>query len=1115
MTTQILISSSVDERSGSFSIRNPRPDCDSSTRDSINSGSGHFPLYQLSSSITRTQRDKTTQAFDVAKLQFDAIGLVGRQREIAILADSFDRLLKSNQEAGDTNDSRQVILLKGESGTGKTALARTLEKATKKRGKGHFVSTKCDHKFKENTPFSGISGVCNGMVQSLLEKSDFQVDILQDELSQNLDPDHLDLLEPMIPLLHELRTNRREGEKIEPVKNFPGPKATTVKVSSVVQPHSEPKANMSILTLALRRIIRILISALGPVVVFLDDLQWSDQRSLELLKYILEDDGIQQLMIIGCYRSDEVDKTHCCRRTIQNLYEAVRLKRKFALKEITVENLPLEPTDYYIRELLNVSDSRKTQGLSSICYKRTLGNVFFLRVFLTSLYDAGLIQFNFNLLQWIWDEKRIELETAATENVVNLLKSKMNEFSDHLLLLLKITSCLGNKFRRSTIEPLWNSLQVNTDVLLEDTIRVAIEEMFIEIYEEGFYRFVHDKVQEAASELIPAEEFSIFQKRIGMCLYRELYDDEWGSNVFVVADLLNNDSKYSPEAAGLNLAAARKAMELSAFQSASRYVECGLQNLTDIEIWDGKRVLWDGQNFNLALQLHTIGAEAEACLGNIEKAEDYCTAVMAQENATPIDKTRAYKVMIEQMHQLTRHEESFVLCLQMLRELGNDYPKSRVHQQLKAMMYMRQIKKRYLPKKEEIDQMSFAADPKVRETVRMMVVALPSIMAMEEKSIYVLTCCQGVRLTKRHGLTEFTGSLFASFANVLMHRYGDWATAKDVAEAALAIQFRLDSNYTRTSTLSKASFTVLGWVKPLKVVWSNLVEVYRIGMLSGNIDGAAYGMFTALLCHFFSGTSLKSVKDDLEIYTPQVEALKIQSVVLHMHGLWQVVLDLIHGRSGRVGDLDYGVSPSSSDLMVNLTDVSDFSDTNHPPVMKKFFHSWICYRCVYLGDYEIGAEIALKEQDSLYKSIAGFSFFGFFTFPRAFCLYARARATGQRRLWQNARKVRQVLRLWVRNGGVNFLHQLFLLDAEDAVLRGDAVAASKAYSAAITTAARSGFVQDAGLANERYADFLVSLQDGTADVDYHYREAIKYYSEWGSSGNVASVRQKRLALDET
>lgn len=264
------------------------------------------------------------------------------------------------------------------------------------------------------------------------------------------------------------------------------------------------------------RLIQILTSGLKPLVLLLDDLQWADVQSLELIERLAKDQEVNRhMMVIGCYRSDEVDDTHVLSKTIRTLRGDQNESDKFCLKEISVGLLSVDSVNTYLQELLSASNVEKTRGFAEICHKRTLGNIFFIRVFLTSLYDSSLLEYNTNIFQWTWDDVRIDEKTAATDNLISLLVSKMNAFPDDFQWLLKVASRLGNAFEKDVVLLLWKRIRNWAGDEVDNLLQLAVDEKFFEAMNNGMaYRFVHDKVQEAAASLIAKDEKRVFTKRL-------------------------------------------------------------------------------------------------------------------------------------------------------------------------------------------------------------------------------------------------------------------------------------------------------------------------------------------------------------------------------------------------------------------------------------------------------------------------------------------------------------------------------------------------------------------------------------------------------------------------
>ena len=185
----------------------------------------------------------------------------------------------------------------------------------------------------------------------------------------------------------------------------------------------------------------------------------------------------------------------------------------------------------------------------------------------------------------------------------------------------------------------------------------------------------------------------------------------------------------------------------------------------------------------------------------------------------------------------------------------------------------------------------------------------------------------------------------------------------------------------------------------------------------------------------------------------------------------------------------------------------------HPFIYNTAGRHHIVHLCAYFSEYPTGAEIAIEMGDTFYKTWSGAAYWGFETFPRAVCLYAMAiKLHGDAKYLAPARKARAEVAKWVKLGALNLVHQLYLLEAEDAVIRSKERLAKKFFREAIKGSVRGGFLGDAGISNERYALYLDSLTNHDDDTSHHMKEAVKYYSEWGASEKVRRLKEEYQRL---
>ena len=1085
-------------------------------------------LLQSSLETDRAAKLQSTFSPAISRLQF--VSLVGRDDEIAILHGCLQRIMTQPLQ-------KQVVLVSGESGTGKSSLVRGALQEPIRRLRGSFVVGKYERKRR---PFSAIGQACGELCDQVLLRRNPQLhSLVRSDLKDTIDEPLLQLLRTIIPRLDILLSEdyippepknekkswssghgmlgdsagTTEATKISTVAKFvqrasrhhitvDSSESCSSQVSSVKN-KIDPVYSKNLLQFAVRTLLRIMTHRLGggPVVMLLDDLQWVESSSsVEMLHAIVEDPTIANLFVVGCYRSNEVTETHQLSAAIQKFRDGSSLEENtgdFRLTDIAIGNLSFHSVKEVIMELLSVTDEQKADRLASICYQRTLGNAFFVQVFMFALHEMRLLEFNVLTCTWSWDESKVEVETAATDNVVSLITYKMNKFPPGMLLLLQVASCLGSTFGKSTLALVWNQVGRGeswaSETQVEDVLGMAIREMYVESIGESSYRFVHDKIQESAMSLIPEADFDAFRNAIGTVLHQHLDDEDLERNIFVVVDLLNNGLNSGIEIAALNARAAEKAKELSAFSNAVQYVKLGIMSLNGIDAWS--------ECPSLALQLYSVGAEAAECsAGDSEKADWYIKQVIRQNKVETLDKMRVNKIMVERLYRDGEYDKLWTASMDILDHFGCILPRKRAIQRIKAVVYLQNAKRKLLPAIGKIDEMPLIKDRSKREALAFMIKAASFCLGSNNRPLYIILCCECVRWTNAYGLTEYTASSLASFANVLMHENGDWTTAVRVAELALTVERRLGSNYTKSSTLHKTNSFVIGWVKPLRTCRGDYLDSYKFGMLSGNLEAVGMAILFFLSSQFLSSENgLQGLERDLRNYIPQLERYKLHTFVLGMRLLWQKVLNLMGAP----------YNPQTTNLTGTAMHGIDIE--RHPFIFNAVGRYHMCNLCAYFGEYEKGADIALAMGDSFYKTWSGSSYFGFEPFPRALCLYAMVLKTSQSTFLTAARKARSSIAKWVKAGAVNLVHQLLILDAEDAAVKGNLKQAQEVYLKAIIASVRGGFLHDAGLANERYALYLDQHNQKT-DASHHMKQAIRYYAEWGASRKVKMLNETHPSL---
>jgi predicted ATPase len=258
--------------------------------------------------------------------------------------------------------------------------------------------------------------------------------------------------------------------------------------------------------LVFRRFIGVFARPAHPLALFLDDLQWLDAATLDLLEDLLTRDDLRHLFLIGAYRDNEVSATHPLVRKLDAIRQAGA-----AVEDIVLT--PLSQDD--LRQLMADSlhcEPDHAAPLAELIYEKTTGNPFFAIQFISTLAEEGLLSFGYAEGRWVWDMHRIHAK-GYTDNVVELMVGKLNRLPTNTQEALKQFARMGNSAEFDLLAMAYEKSIEELHQHLWEAVRAGLI-----FRSDDSYRFLHDRVQEAAYSLIPQELRSAAHLRIGMLL---------------------------------------------------------------------------------------------------------------------------------------------------------------------------------------------------------------------------------------------------------------------------------------------------------------------------------------------------------------------------------------------------------------------------------------------------------------------------------------------------------------------------------------------------------------------------------------------------------------------
>ncbi len=560
--------------------------------------------------------------------------LYGREKEIELLINTF----------GNINNSSEVTLVLGYSGIGKSSLIQEIYKPITQQ-KGYFVTGKYDQ-FQRNIPYNAIIKAFTSLIKQILtesvEKISFWKKEFLDVLSLNAQ-----IIIDVIPELELI------------IGNQP------------IVPKLQGSQAQNRFNLVFQNFVRVLAQKNSPLVLFIDDLQWADISSINLLEQLITDYEIKYLFIIGAYRDNEVDESH---PLIHMLNKAKEIRGK--INQIILSPLTLPNVEQLIIDTFK-STKPDSEELAAICYQKTGGNPFFLEQFIKRLYEIKLIIFDRNTGKWIWDINKIQ-QADITSNVIDLMLAKIKSLSSISQDILKLAACIGNQFDLKTLSVI-NEKDIATsfsdlwEVLQEGLILPVSENYkFLDSINAGqiSYKFLHDRVQQAAYSLIETSEKDPVHLKIGRLILANTSEKDREEKIFDIVNQINIGSSLITEIdekinlIKLNLTAGQKAKESIAYDSAFRYLNIAVKLLPS-NAWQ--------IYYQLTLLLYLEISEAAYLNSDFEEMQGLIQSAIDNTNNL-LDKVKAYEIKINSLVAQLKPLEAINISLMVLRLLGIDLP---------------------------------------------------------------------------------------------------------------------------------------------------------------------------------------------------------------------------------------------------------------------------------------------------------------------------------------------------------------------------------------------------------------------------------------------------------
>src|SRR5712672_1856919 len=964
--------------------------------------------------------------------------LYGREGEIATLLAAFDRVVM--------HGGSELVLVSGYSGIGKSSVVNELHKVIV-LPRGIFISGKFDLRLRD-TPHSTLAQAFQGLIQQLLNGQADDIARWRDAIKEAVGNQGR-LLTDLIPDLARLI----------------GPQPTVAVLSPV-------DAELRFQTV-FQRFVCVFARAEHPLVIFVDDLQWLDPATLMLIEYLLLHPDTRHLLLIGAYRDNEVDSAHPLMLKLEALRRAGARLDQIVLGPLSVDNV-----DQLLCDTLRHAPD-EMRPFAELVHRRSSGNPFFAGQFLTSLAEEALVEFDPSSRSWTWDLDAIG-DKKFSDNPVDLMIGRLRRLAPEAQEALKLLACLGNHADFATLA----KLRSESDEAMHASFRDAVL-AGAAVPREGSYRFFHDRVQEAAYALIPTEGRAELHLRIARLLVAETEPERIAEKIYDLVNQLNLGSALISEwpekvrAAELNLVAGRKAKASTAYAAASTYLAAGIAILSE----DG----WQ-RSYDLTLNLFLERAECEILSSNLEQAAGLVEVLLVKARSK-IDHAEICRLRIMLQLRQGNYAPAVRTALECLRTFGVDLPDSPTPEQMRTEYeeMRRTLGDRPI---ESLVDLPMMDDPEMRAVMKLFS-ALGELAYHADGDLFQMISCWMVKLTCRHGTSEYSTIGYGAIAIILGPVFHRFADGEAFARLAVAVAERYGFSAQKAGAHFLMQMAVL-WTRPIEDALTCLEAAIRSVGETGEMVYACFNRQHRLTDLMARGDPLDQVWLESAGALDFVRKYKFgQLVILSIQGFVQS----LRGGAGSSAPLD----ETALEARVLRGGV---------PLVACFHWILQSQRHVLLGNAERALEFADKAKPILWSARLNLQSMDYCFYHSLAIAAVFEAAPPERRaeLRENLIEHLASFQRWAESCPATFAHKHALVSAEWARLEARDIEAMRLYEQAIRSAAERGFLQDRALAGELAARFY-RLRGLDKVADTYLDEARDCYARWGARAKVAQLDQ--------
>jgi predicted ATPase/signal transduction histidine kinase/CheY-like chemotaxis protein len=1019
--------------------------------------------------------------------------IYGRMIEVQTIVNAFQRMtvpVATDRHRG----GAESILISGFFGVGKTAVINEACKLIYQQ-QCYLITGKFSNLTPENLPFGAFISAFSSLIEQLMMR--------QGSGSTTEDDDRL--AADRAQILGVLGTEAQIIIDVMPeLGQIIGQQAPVRKLSASpvgVACQDETRDRFKLL---FTKLVEILTTLAQPLVICLDDLQWIDADSLELLELLMQKQG--QLLIICAYQDHELSGIHPLMLSVNRLQDKGSL-----INHLMMSPLSAVQIDRLVAESLNAS-TESVQSLAALVHQKTNGNPFFAIKFLTSLLDDGLIKFDRQVGSWQCDLSEIKVQ-SLTNDEIELMATQLQKLPESTQQILKLAACMGREFNLSTVAissqqseltvrtQLLPALQTGSIVPLQETCNLIQTAMLpIEQVIAVSYRFTHDRVRQAAYSLIPVAERASVHAQIGELLLETLtpiltQTSDWSqlpadraAQLLVAVDRLNQGIELtrprinSDLLVKLNLAASRQVKATKAYSLALGYARIGLR-LLGTTAWQ--------QKSDLALTCYQLAIELAAICGEFDLLNDWIAETIAHVHQ-PLQLVDVYIVQIQSLIAQDRALTAIEIGRSILTQLGVQLPLAPTLSDVTAVIQAidRLTGNRQVETFLDLPPMT---DP-VKLAIMQVTVSMLGACYITNQHLHAIVVALQVKLSIQDGNSPISAHSYAAYG-IVINNYLQQVT---LADRFSGLAYRLASQPTalniRAETLTAIGLFLYHRNSHLRATTPILQAGYQAGLETGKLEYVGYQIAGLLATAYWCGDNLTELESRFLAYRQQLLDLNQLKTANYADIYCETVVFLLGNPDRRSLAFD---RVADEELILTGRDLERVFLFYFHRAMLKFL----------LGDLATANADVIRAREYLPGLTGLICEVGFYFYDSLILLAVVSElqpdADWQARVCTNQTQLAH----WAKYAPMNHLHKWQLVEAETYRILGDKAAAIEAYDLAIAGAEANQYRQEAALAHELAAKFYFTWGKPKIAADY-LQAAYYYYTEWGATAKIHDITSR-------